>query len=441
MAEGTDLSEVIRRAIDPLGVAQRVADGVLAMVAPAEGALVGLVSAEHALRYVCGAGSLARFVGERLPLDGSMSGQAIRTGRTLVAHDTETDEVVNRDATRAFGVRSSVCVPLIQDTQRLGVLNVGSSVPHAFGPRDVALLSELAEFMSAAIASAVQFRAVTARLATAPALIGGAAETFVGNVLDPHGAVEATEHAQIATLLDDRAFTLAFQEIFDLRDGSVFGVESLARMLLSPAAPPDVWIARAARAGRGAELELALIDAALGHLDELPATQALSLNISPAALTAPEVTRRILRADTARVMLELTEQAAVDDYPALCKLLGAVRREGVRIAVDDTGAGWASLTHILKLAPDFIKLDRELTSAIDVDPVRRSLAAALARFAQETGAQIVAEGIETEAELHAVRELGIHYGQGYHLGRPRPIHALHGEHAEQAEHAPARAWV
>jgi EAL domain-containing protein (putative c-di-GMP-specific phosphodiesterase class I) len=438
VADGIDLSEVIRRAIDPLEVAQRVADGVLALVAPAEGALVGLMAGDRALRYVCGAGTMTRFVGERLVLDGSMSGQAIRSGRTLVAHDTETDERVNRGATRAFGVRSSVCVPLLQGDLRLGVLNVSSHAPAAFGPRDVALLSELADFMSAAIYSALQFRRVTARLATAPPMIGSAAETFVSSVLDPLGSSEATEQARVRRLLDERAFALAFQEIFDLRDGSVFGVESLARISASPAAPPDVWIARAFRASLGPELEHALLDRALSHLDELPCGQVLSLNVSPTALASPLMAHRLLRADPHRLMLELTEQEAVDDYQALCEMLRELRGAGIRVAVDDTGAGWASLTHILKLAPDFIKLDRQLTSGIDGDPVRRSLAAALASFAAETGAQIVAEGIETATELDAVRELGINYGQGYHLGRPRPLEELR---AGAPAGAATRVWV
>ena len=96
----------------------------------------------------------------------------------------------------------------------------------------------------------------------------------------------------------------------------------------------------------------------------------------------------------------------------------------MRIAVDDAGSGYSSLAHILKLAPDFIKLDRELVSGIDLDPVRRALAASLVTFAADTGAEIVAEGVETEDELEVLRRLGVRYAQGYHLGRPAPLHAL-----------------
>lgn len=96
----------------------------------------------------------------------------------------------------------------------------------------------------------------------------------------------------------------------------------------------------------------------------------------------------------------------------------------MRLSVDDAGSGYSSLTHILNLAPDFIKLDLQLTRGIDLDPVRRSLATALVSFAKESGAAVIAEGIETGAELRTLRSLGAHYGQGYYLGLPSPIEDL-----------------
>jgi EAL domain-containing protein (putative c-di-GMP-specific phosphodiesterase class I) len=106
----------------------------------------------------------------------------------------------------------------------------------------------------------------------------------------------------------------------------------------------------------------------------------------------------------------LTEQVRVDDYPLLSRTLEQLRSFGVRLVIDDTGAGFASLAHILKLAPDLIKLDRELTSGIDQDPVRSAFGATLVSFASWTGAEIIAEGIETAGELNVLRKLGIRYG-------------------------------
>ena len=121
---------------------------------------------------------------------------------------------------------------------------------------------------------------------------------------------------------------------------------------------------------------------------------------------------------------KLTEHTAFNDYPGLQAALMRLRKGGVRLAVDDAGSGYSSLTHILKLAPDFIKLDRELISGIDIDPVRRALVISLVAFAADTGAEILAEGIETKDELDAVRRLGVRYAQGYYLGRPAPLDGL-----------------
>jgi EAL domain-containing protein (putative c-di-GMP-specific phosphodiesterase class I) len=125
-----------------------------------------------------------------------------------------------------------------------------------------------------------------------------------------------------------------------------------------------------------------------------------------------------------RIVLELTEQIAVANYQHLSGLLADYRKQGVQLAIDDTGSGFASLSHILKLAPDLIKLDRALTTGIDFDPVRRALAKALHSFSSDTGASIIAEGIETAAEFVALQEIGIPYGQGYYLGRPGPVERL-----------------
>jgi EAL domain-containing protein (putative c-di-GMP-specific phosphodiesterase class I) len=97
-----------------------------------------------------------------------------------------------------------------------------------------------------------------------------------------------------------------------------------------------------------------------------------------------------------------------------------LRQRGVRLAVDDAGAGYACFQHILKLRPDFIKLDRGLVAGLDTDPAQRSLAAAVAMFAHQIGAAIIAEGIETRSELAAACALGLSCAQGYLIARPTP---------------------
>jgi EAL domain-containing protein (putative c-di-GMP-specific phosphodiesterase class I) len=120
-------------------------------------------------------------------------------------------------------------------------------------------------------------------------------------------------------------------------------------------------------------------------------------------------------------VIELTEHIDFGQYPGLQGALVRLRKSGVRLAVDDAGSGYSSLTHILKLAPELIKLDRELVCGIDIDPVRRALVTALVLFAADTGAEILAEGIETSDELDVVRRLGVRYSQGYYLGRPAAL--------------------
>ena len=117
--------------------------------------------------------------------------------------------------------------------------------------------------------------------------------------------------------------------------------------------------------------------------------------------------------------MELTEEAKVDDYPRLSSAISQLRSMGVRLAIDDTGAGFASLAHILKLVPDFIKLDRELTSGIDRDPVRIALASALVSFAAGLGAEIVAEGIETASEPQCCGAWAFVTGRGISSGGRR----------------------
>jgi EAL domain-containing protein (putative c-di-GMP-specific phosphodiesterase class I) len=157
-------------------------------------------------------------------------------------------------------------------------------------------------------------------------------------------------------------------------------------------------------------------------LGELPEEVFLAINVGPDAIAAADLPLIIIESGSPqRIVLELTEHLKIDDYPHVRTALRRIREHGARLAIDDTGAGFASLSHIVNLAPDLIKLDRQFTRGIDLDPVRRALAQALVSFAHDTGAEVIAEGIESADELDTVRELGIPYGQGYLIGRPAPL--------------------
>jgi len=214
---------------------------------------------------------------------------------------------------------------------------------------------------------------------------------------------------------------MVFQPIVELEGSGVVGVEALARFSCAPHRSPDEWFAAALAVGRGTELELLAIELAVAQFDSLPSDAFLSLNVSPIAASSAALDACLARIPGNRLVLELTEHTRVRDYDGLRVCLDRFRERGVRIAVDDAGAGYAGLQHILSLQPDVIKLDIMLTRNVDTDPARRALSTCLVKFADEIGAEVVAEGIETPAELDTLRALGIRWGQGFYLGRPATV--------------------
>ncbi len=222
------------------------------------------------------------------------------------------------------------------------------------------------------------------------------------------------EWSRIRAILDSDHMDIEFQPIFDLLDCRIVSLEALARFWTEPMRPPSAWFAEATGVGLGVELELAAMRAALLRLDEFPADVAIALNVSPA--TALDTRFCELLLDVAeRVVIEITEHAQVDDYDALRAALAPLRERGAQLAIDDVGAGFANLRHILRLAPDIVKLDLSLTQEIARDPAREALASSLVGFAGGVGASIVAEGISSDEDLALLRTLGVDYGQGFHL--------------------------
>ncbi|MGZ4400455.1 MAG: EAL domain-containing protein [Gaiellaceae bacterium] len=225
----------------------------------------------------------------------------------------------------------------------------------------------------------------------------------------------------VRALEKERAMRMAFQPIYRLDDGQIIGAEALARFSDPPQRGPEEWFAEAGEVGLRVELELAAVRKALERLDDLPPNVSLAINASPSTAMGVAFHRLLAAADSARIVIEITEHAPVDDYDELNAALDRLRQIGVRLAIDDAGAGFASLRHILRLGPEAIKLDRSLIHGIANDRPQQALAVGLISFADKAGATIVAEGIETEEELEALRALGVRYGQGYLLARPGPL--------------------
>ncbi|HEY1855765.1 sensor domain-containing phosphodiesterase [Acidocella sp.] len=222
----------------------------------------------------------------------------------------------------------------------------------------------------------------------------------------------------IRGVLEGERLGIVFQPIHDLQKNRIVGVECLARFLGPPQQGPDIWFADANEVGLGSMLESAAMSRALRALDVLPADIDLNINVSPATVLDGTAEAALNGWDPHRIVLEVTEHVAIDDYAAFVAAITPLRARGIRLAVDDAGAGYASFRHILQIRPDTIKLDISLTRGIDANPDHRALAAALIGFAHETGSTIVAEGVETVSELDQLRKLGAHTAQGYLLGRP-----------------------
>lgn len=224
-------------------------------------------------------------------------------------------------------------------------------------------------------------------------------------------------------LRDETERLIVFQPIVELETLDVRAVEALSRFYGQPRRSPDKWFAEAAECGGTClrDLEIATARTALTALEVLREDLRMTINVSPSTLGSAAFRRLLQEHDASRVAIEITEHAQVKDYNALRGVLKSIRQTGARIAIDDAGAGYASLRHILRLEPESIKLDRELTEGIAHDSQQQALAAGLIAFASRAGAHIIAEGIETEEQVKALLDLGVRWGQGYFFGRPAPL--------------------
>lgn len=354
------------------------------------------VDGREIYRMVVGdGGSFGLVEGGALPLADTYC-QAMIEGRIeRVVPDSAANPAVAELTVTATGqIGRYVGVPVhLPNGQLYGALcGVGHNADQTLGPRDAHLLEFLAELVS-----------------------------------DELGREEEASKRQqhlmstVTPLLDGAGLTMVFQPIVKLSRGTTAGFEALARFSAEPVRGPDMWFADAAEAGLGVALELTALSTALRALDRLPVKTYLSINASAETACSPGFATTLAQVDLRRIMLEITEHAAVANYVALNDALRPLRSRGMRLAVDDAGAGVASLHHVLELNPELIKMDISLTRGIDASPARAALATALVSFGAATGASILAEGIETTAELDALHQLGVGYGQGYLLGRPAAL--------------------
>src|SRR3954454_24803904 len=213
----------------------------------------------------------------------------------------------------------------------------------------------------------------------------------------------------------------AFQPVVDLERGVSIGYEMLARFDSEIEAPPPAWLAEAESRGLGSRLEAALVETGLEALDWVPDNCFLAINVSPRALGSPDLAGVLASRESLEgVVIEVTEQVVVEDYTHFDYVLRSLRAAGAAIAVDDAGAGYASLQHIVALRPQFVKLDRWLVADLEHDEAKLAVIEALGTFSSRIDAWMVAEGVERAEEMGALQRLRVPLAQGYWLGMPAP---------------------
>jgi EAL domain-containing protein (putative c-di-GMP-specific phosphodiesterase class I) len=324
--------------------------------------------------------------------------QAILDGRMpAVIPDVARNPVAKAlPAARIPRIRSYVSVPVtLSDGSLYGTFcAAGLTSDQGLTERDRALLEVLAKAASVVIEPGIKDRARRDLI-----------EGRLRPLMDVHGGP-----------------VVVYQPIVDLATSARVGAEALSRFPAEWGLAPDVCFAEAHSVDLGHELELLAMRRAAEAIDEVGGY--VALNVSPATLLRRDCLDLLLRLPGERVLLELSEHDAVVDYDGLQHALSPLRAAGMRLAIDDVGAGFSSLRHIVQTHPDVIKLDRSIVDGVSGDEVLSTLVSSLVAFAAGAGARVVAEGIETEDDARWLRELGVGYGQGWHFGRPGPLDQL-----------------
>ncbi|AKE52496.1 sensor domain-containing phosphodiesterase [Kangiella geojedonensis] len=238
-----------------------------------------------------------------------------------------------------------------------------------------------------------------------------------------HASQDSQLKSELKKIIDSNDdFTVKLHPIVDLNTGQVSGYEALSRIKSgSEEWPPDKFFESAVYVGLSEQATQKVLLAAKNALSVIPRDTNFYINITPDLLAKESFVASIQNSDFPlnQLVLEITEHSLIDDYHAVSQLLSPLREKGMRVAVDDAGAGYSSLRHVIALSPDIVKLDMTLTQNIYRNQTKQSLIKALKSFAKDRNFELVAEGIETPQELKTLQNIGINYGQGYLFDKPQ----------------------
>lgn len=245
---------------------------------------------------------------------------------------------------------------------------------------------------------------------------GGALD---GVELSDGNATLADRRARIQELIDSpETIRPVFQPIVRMVDSEIISFEGLSRFHATPSRGPDVWIAESHAVGLGVDVELECVRRVVDKARNCPFPVHVSVNASPALVFSRGFAEAFGDDDLDWLTIEITEHDEVDNYSKLAERLSHFRGRGAAVAVDDAGAGHSSLRHVMQLRPEWIKLDRSLIQEIDHDPGKRALVRSMVAFNEEIGSHLIAEGVETKAEMDTLLHLGVEMAQGYFFARP-----------------------
>nr|WP_255525417.1 EAL domain-containing protein [Mycolicibacterium sp. BK634] len=396
----------------------------------AEGAAITLLRAsDDSYVTVSAHGVIADTTGFVVPNQSSFQGLAARERRPKLLHDGRVDGRLSprvRAINREWGTRSWAVIPLMHNDIVIGSLLLAATAPGVFDDADSDAMVAISEFVSALISSQSQLSTLLTNVMTDGDERGRRALTarFVASVMVPGAAeVERLQAGLDALLAEREALVAVFQPIVHLASGTAIAYEGLTRFPASFELTPAQWFSAARRVGQGVVLEHAALRTVLAAARSIPSDCPVAVNLSPSAVLEPTI-QDVLAVQDRALIIEITEHEPFPDELAVG--LKSLRERGIQVAVDDAGAGYASFAQLLRLRPDLIKIDGELIAGIDHDPVKRALATALTSLASELPAKLVAESVETASQLNTLVQLGIEYGQGFHLGRPQPAPTLFG---------------
>lgn len=348
-------------------------------------------------------------VGKRMPLDQTYCRHILSGQLPELIPDTSAEPLAQKIAvTKTVPIKSHVSVPIRRrDGTTYGMFCcLSRETQPSLNQRDLAVMRAFADLSAQHVNDALNVRTE--------------AETL---------------RLMFEDIMAKAAFDIVFQPIMDIARRRPVGFEALSRFRSEPYRPPNIWFDDAETIGLQADMEVCVIEKALTYLPMLPEDVYISVNASPATVETGLLADLFRAYPSNRIVVEVTEHSEAYNTELLMDELLVLRGMGIKLAVDDAGAGYSGLQQIVRLKPDIIKLDMSLTTGVDHDVVRRSLASALVDFAEKTGACIVAEGIETEAELTTLLDLNVPLGQGYLLGRPADISVAMAMFAEELKQA------